>query len=373
MLEEQIIYYGLLAIVFFALIFNSYLYAPFWFTKTKLETPEAPELPVSVIVACRNEQENIIDLVTLLKSQNHKDFEVLLLNDNSYDATWELLQEIEQSDTRFRAINVPEPSHFDSSKKYALSLGIRAASNELILLTDADCRPKSNKWISKMVYNFYNPNTDIVIGNAPYNKTKVNWFLQQIIQLETLKTAVNYFSFSIAKQTYMGVGRNLAYRKSIWMENKGFSSHFNLRSGDDDLFIQEVATQSNTAQVMDPETFCFSEPKLTWESWMLQKRRHISSSKLYKNKFKFLLGLQYLLELGAYTSLLVLAWTSPFNLEFGVLGGMFIFLSLVTTFKTQRIFGSTLCLLLYPLSKLSLFLLQFSIFIKNKLDPSKHW
>ena len=158
----------------------------------------------------------------------------------------------------------------------------------MLLLTDADCVPATEHWLYKMQDAFSN-GVEVVLGYGAYKKTK--GFLNKVIRFETFHTALQYFGYALAGKPYMGVGRNLAYRRDVFLRNKGFSSINHIPSGDDDLFINQVANKKNTTVVLDPDAFTLSLPKETWKEWMQQKRRHYSTGKFYKASHKFLLGL----------------------------------------------------------------------------------
>jgi hypothetical protein len=130
---------------------------------------------------------------------------------------------------------------------------------------------------------------EVALGYGAYEKAP--GFLNKVIRFETFHTALQYFSYALAGVPYMGVGRNLAYRKALFFRNKGFSSINHIPSGDDDLFINKVANKRNTTVVLDPESFTFSQPKRTWKEWKRQKNRHYSTGKYYKASHKALLGL----------------------------------------------------------------------------------
>ena len=167
-------------------------------------------------------------------------------------------------------------------------MGIRSAKYEIVLLTDADCTPASEFWMQKM-QDAYTDNTEIVLGYGAYHKRP--GILNKLIRFETFHTAIQYLSYALAGSPYMGVGRNLSYKKEVFLRNKGFSSINQIPSGDDDLFINQVATAENTAIVIDPEAHTVSEPKRRWSDWMTQKYRHYTTGRYYKPKHKFLLGL----------------------------------------------------------------------------------
>jgi len=131
--------------------------------------------------------------------------------------------------------------------------------------------------------------TQVMLGYGPYEKKK--GLLNFIIRYDTFMVAMQYLSFALARKPYMGVGRNLSYRKSLFLQHKGFVSHYGISSGDDDLFIREVATKRNTEIELNPESFVYSKPKTSFSEWWKQKQRHLSTSKAYKPGIKFLLGL----------------------------------------------------------------------------------
>ena len=244
--------------------------------------------PVSIIVCAKNEAENIAVFLPKILEQNYTDFQVVLVDDQSKDNTEYVLKELVQKYSNLKIVKIEKHIKHRVGKKFALTLGIKAAKHEYLLLTDADCIPNSKNWLRKMVANFSNKK-QIVLGYGAYKKEK--GFLNTMIRFDAFHTALQYFSFALAGETYMGVGRNLAYKKSVFFDNKGFASHILLPSGDDDLFIQEVATKDNIAIEITEESHTVSETKQRWKEWIFQRRRHITTSEKYAFKFKILLGL----------------------------------------------------------------------------------
>jgi glycosyltransferase involved in cell wall biosynthesis len=243
---------------------------------------------VSVIVCAHDEEENLKELIPLLLSQNHPSFEVIIVNDRSNDSTFDFLREETKKDSRLRSVYIEHlPEHVDG-KKYAITLGIKAAKNEWILLTDADCRPENNEWINAMAAQC-SDKTTFVLSYSPY-QTKPG-FLNKFVRFESLITAMQYIGFALMRNPYMGVGRNLAYRKSFFLEKKGFNNLMSITGGDDDLFVNQYATGSNTAISLGVDSLVYSVPKKTWKSFFHQKVRHLSVGKKYKFKHRFLLGL----------------------------------------------------------------------------------
>jgi glycosyltransferase involved in cell wall biosynthesis len=241
------------------------------------------------VVCARNELANLTELLPLLNDQQYPLFEVLVMDDRSTDGTKPFLENEIADLSRVRFIRIDREHEHVTPKKYALTIALKKAIYSTVLLTDADCRPASTDWLAGMVAPLQTDAKEISLGFSPYDYQP--GFLNLLIRSETLLTAVHYFSLALAGKPYMGVGRNLAYRTSVFFDNKGFYTHKNVVGGDDDLFINEVATRSNTTVCLDPDTFMWSKPKETWADWRLQKRRHLNVGKYYKPGHKFRLGL----------------------------------------------------------------------------------
>ena len=237
-------------------------------------------ISISVIVCAKNEAENAVRFIPLLAEQDYPDYEIILIDDASSDTTLEIFEEFEKKYPNIRLVKVENNEAFWGNKKYALTLGIKSSKKDYLIFTDADCYPVSKNWITTMSSQFTMQKT-IVLGYGGYEKV-ANSFLNKIIRFETLLTAVQYFSWAKTGKPYMGIGRNLAYKKEEFFNVNGFISHIQVRSGDDDLFINQVATNKNTAICYSPESFTFSEPKKTFKGWFTQKRRHVSTAKFYK-------------------------------------------------------------------------------------------
>jgi glycosyltransferase involved in cell wall biosynthesis len=279
--------------LFCLIIFIQLSYYLFFFRKLAVYQPEEKDTmvqhPVSVIVCARDEAHNIVKNLPGILVQDYKTtHEIVLVNDNSTDETKYVIDEFKRSFKNLNLIELTQEAKMISGKKFPLSMGIKSAKYEIVLLTDADCVPASEHWIQKMQAT-YNETTEIVLGYGAYHKK--SGILNKLIRFETFHTALQYLSYALAGTPYMGVGRNLSYKKNIFFKNKGFSSINQIPSGDDDLFINQVATPTNTKINIDPDTHTLSEPSSTWNEWMTQKYRHYTTSKFYKSKHKMLLGL----------------------------------------------------------------------------------
>lgn len=271
--------------------------------------------PVSVIVCARDAYEYLLDLIPVLLKQDYPDYEVVIVNDCSQDQTEEYLKDLARNNPKINLVNLTQNLNFFHGKKFPLSMGIKSARHGLLLLTDADCVPTTDQWIKEMV-KAYDRDTEIVVAYGPYFERK--GLLNKLIRFDTLYIAMQYLSLALAKKPYMGVGRNLSYRKSTFMKNKGFTSHYNIPSGDDDLFISQVANKRNTNVYIDSINRVESEPKRTWGTWIRQKKRHYSTGIKYKPQTNRALGLLLGSRLAYYPSLIALFFLpKAFNISFG--------------------------------------------------------
>ena len=270
--------------------------------------------PVSVIICARDEAANLgKNLMGSLVQQYPTTHEIIVVDDNSFDDSKYFLEALQKEFKQLNVIELKQEAKLITGKKYPLSIGIRSARHEIVLLTDADCVPASEHWINNM-QAMYNDTTEIVLGYGAHHKKK--GLLNKLIRWETFHTALQYFSYALAGIPYMGVGRNLSYKKTIFYRHNGFSAHNNIPSGDDDLFINMAATKTNTKINIDGASFTLSEPATTWARWMKQKSRHYSTSKYYKPLHKFLLG-AYSFSHFVFYPLLIICLCF-FNWQFGL-------------------------------------------------------
>ncbi len=270
------------------LYFYLFYYSRIIFYRKKQDSKSTQE-PVSVIICARNEEENLEKNLPSILTQDYSKYEVIVVNDCSEDETEFVLERFQKKYKHLRTTTIKQDEKFFHNKKLALTIGIKAAKNELLLLTDADCVAESNKWIEKMQENFISEK-ELVIGYSGYKKEKK--LINNLIRFDTLFIAIQYLTFAIARKPYMGVGRNLAYKKSLFFKHKGFASHNHIESGDDDLFVNEVATRKNTIIEISKESFTRSEAEKTFSNWFKQKKRHTSTGKLYKFGTKWRLFLE---------------------------------------------------------------------------------
>ncbi len=255
--------------------------------KKNIKETASPNVPLSVIICARDEEENLETFLPTVLEQEYPNFEVIVVNDCSSDNSELALERIQKKYPNLRVTTIKPDEKFTHNKKLALTIGIKAAKNDWLVLTDADCRPVSKKWLSTIASQF-SEKTEIVLGYGGFFEAK--GFLNKIIRFDGLFIAMQYFGFALKGKPYMGVGRNLAYKKDLFFKNKGFASHAQLTSGDDDLFINEVAKGSNTKVEFHYDAHTRTIPRDSYNRWVIQKRRHITTYKKYSLPTKFMLG-----------------------------------------------------------------------------------
>jgi glycosyltransferase involved in cell wall biosynthesis len=314
---EEILFYILIAVTAVQLFYYSWFFSRIAFFNKKPKT-QSLQHPVSVIICSRDEDENLArNLPGVLVQSYPSTNEVVVVNDNSLDDTKYILQELKKTFKSLNVVELTQEAKLISGKKYPLSIGIREAKHEVLLLTDADCVPASEYWIEKM-QDGYDEHIEVVLGYGAYHKKP--GLLNKLIRFETFHTALQYLSYALAGIPYMGVGRNLSYKKSVFIRNKGFSSINHIPSGDDDLFVNKVATGKNTAVVIDPDAVTRSIPKTTWSGWLKQKSRHYTTAKFYKPEHKFLLGLYFATQFIFYPLVAVTAVFYDWRFALGLFG-----------------------------------------------------
>ena len=298
---------SLLAVVLVAMVYQVYFYFRYIKKGGAISTPQPKtnheELPpVSVIVCARNEYNNLQEYLPILLSQDYPTYEVIIVDDSSEDDTEFLLERLKHQYVHLYHTFVPRGARVLSSKKLALTIGLKAAHHEHILLTDADCRPESKNWIREMMQGFANADTEMVLGFSPYFEKK--GLLNHLISYDTLFTGLQYIGMARAGFPYMGVGRNLAYKRSTFFDMGGFKGLLNNQAGDDDLFVNRVATKKNTSVVCTRDSLIWSAPKTTWHEWLHQKRRHLSVSPQYNLKSKCRLTIEPISRALFYASII---------------------------------------------------------------------
>ncbi|MCX6243607.1 MAG: glycosyltransferase [Bacteroidetes bacterium] len=362
-----------LLLIFIAFFILQIFYYGFFFLRfVRYRVPEEKVTPegVSVVICARNEYMQLKENLPLILGQDYPVYEVVVVNHASDDDSAHLLSQMADEYPKLKIVEIRENLNFFEGKKFPLSIGIKSASYDLVLLTDADCRPAGSGWIAHMAKGF-TKEKEIVLGYGAYNDTGT--FLNRLIRFDTVHIALQYLSYALAGIPYMGVGRNMAYRKSLFYEKKGFTSHYMIRSGDDDLFINRAANRKNSNVVIDPESFTFSKAKKSFREWWIQKKRHLSTGRYYRPAHKFLLGLYSLsmvLWYATFAALLALDYTILFVLALFILR---LAVQLVIFRKTLTRLNEKGIWLLVPFFEIILILLNIVLSVSRSMSKEATW
>lgn len=364
-----IIFCLFIAVIVVQFLYYIVFFGKFSFAKPKVSTPK--RVPISVIVCAKNEEENVKNFVPLLAEQNYPDYEIVLIDDASSDETLEVFETFEKQYSNIKLVKVENNEAFWGNKKFALTLGIKAAKNEYLLFTDADCYPKTTEWIKEMSAQFTREKT-IVLGYGAYERIKGS-FLNKIIRFETLLTATQYFSWTKLGKPYMGVGRNMAYKREEFFKVRGFMDHMKIRSGDDDLFINQAANAKNTTICYTPESFTFSKPKTSFKEWFKQKRRHVATAQHYKSFDRAQLALFYSTQLlFIILPVILLAFQFQWIAVTSLIGFRYLCAWLSMGFAAGKLKEKDV-MYWFPLIEIILIFTQLNVFITNTFSKPVHW
>ncbi len=368
---SEYLFITFIVIIGIQLIYYLFIFGNFAFSKNrKFKSNFNP--PISVLICAKNETQNLIENIPSILKQNYPNFEIVLINDASTDTTLEVMEKFKKEyPNKINLVNVLPNNQFLGSKKYALTLGIKAAKHNHLLFTDADCKPISNHWISEIA-NSFSTNKQLVLSYGAYKKIKGS-ILNKLIRFETLLTAIQYFSYQKIGLPYMGVGRNLAYTKELFFKADEFSNHLNIKSGDDDLFVNQVATKQNSTFCISNKSFTESIPKINFKDWIHQKSRHISTANFYKPIHKFLLGLFYSSQI-LFWILAITLIILNFNWYLVLSLVMFrLFIQYIIIGLSAKKLNETDLILIFPFIEIFLIFTQLFIFIKNLIAKPTHW
>jgi cellulose synthase/poly-beta-1,6-N-acetylglucosamine synthase-like glycosyltransferase len=353
--------------LFVLLVYHLAMFARLAFRKPQVEPDR--ERPISVVICARNEARTLEELLPVLMRQDHKEYEVVVVNDRSDDDTWEILQWMKPQYPRLRPVNIQADEKFNYGKKIALGVGLRAAKYPDVLLTDADCVPPGPDWISTMASGFRN-GRQIVIGHSPYAYQPG---LGNILErYDGVSKAMQYMGFAMAGMPYMGVGRNLGYTSELFFNLKGPRRHSNLMSGDDDLFINEVARGRNTAVVADPRSFMATRPSPDLLAWVRRKRRHYTTAVHYRFGHQVLLMLLPLARMVFWAALVYLLVRAHWREAAIGLAVELAVLLPITTMAMRKLHAGALAWFALPLEWLFL-LLDPLLYTSTILVKPKRW
>jgi cellulose synthase/poly-beta-1,6-N-acetylglucosamine synthase-like glycosyltransferase len=254
--------------------------------KSKIQYPEEG---VTVLVTARNKFQHLKVLIPKLFEQDYPKFDVMIVNDQSSDRTKRLLEDLMIQYPKLRSVTIKYTPKHVTAKKFAITLGIKVAKNDVILLTDADSLPNSDQWIRKMTAPVREEGKTFAIGFSSY--LEKSGALNQWIQFDTILKALFYFSFGLWKAPFMGTGKNLCYRKSFFMEVKGFKGFWGIEGGDDSIFVNTYATGANSKVVIDSKAITLSSPKENWKEYIQHEKHQLHAERFFHVEDKRKMGL----------------------------------------------------------------------------------
>lgn len=366
--------FGLVAfsVFFVALMVQLWYYFAYFsrlaFYKKKEVQENTP--PASIIICARNEDDNLVEFLPRIFEQEYPEFEVVVVNDCSYDNTADFLKEFAKKHDNLKIVTIKEDEYYSHGKKVALMMGIKGATHEHLLLTDADCKPNSKDWLRSMMQHF-STETEIVLGYGAYEKKA--GFLNKLIRFDTFMIALQFLSFSLARKTYMGTGRNLAYKKSLFFKMKGFASHYYIESGDDDLFVNEAATKQNSKIEVSVDTHTISKVKKTFKGWFRQKRRHITTFKHYNAGSKFRLMAMSMSQYFFFISFIIALILQFQPLVVLSLFAFRLLIQIIIFNKSMKLLAEKDLLFLTPIIEFTLLIVYPMISISNMFMKKNKW
>ena len=255
---------------------------------SRKESEDTGTPPLSVILVAKDSASDLQKNLPAILEQDYPEFEVIVIYDQSSDDGCEdVLKLLKEKYPHLHHSFIPDSARYISHKKLGITMGIKASHHEWLVFTEPNCRPQSNRWLRQMARNF-TPKTDIVLGYSNYERTK-GWFNRKMT-FDTLLNAMRQLGSAIDGNPYTGNGRNLAYRKSLYYQQKGFATHLNLQRGEDDLFVNQCATGRNTRVEASPESIVRITAPHYKKDWLEEKLSYHLTSRLYKGSSRYLMG-----------------------------------------------------------------------------------
>lgn len=315
---------------------------------------------VTLIIAAKNEIANLKKNINHWLDQDYQALDIIIVNDHSSDDTIAFLHEL--SDDRFQIIDLPKGK---TSKKWALTEAIARSQSEWIITTDADCQPEGQGWISSMMAQA--AALDVILGYSPHRYQ--NTLLGRWIDYETWYIAIQYLSASLMGRPYMSVGRNVAFRKEQFDRIGGFDSHMHVRSGDDDLLINEMGREARYGISMDKSSWVWTDAKSNWRAYLLQKRRHLSTAPHYNFWNQVWLMTVYMSQLIWYATVFYLILISPL---YSVLLLLRWLILMIVAYRSKEVLELNVSVLFVPIFDLA-FCIFYGVISVTMSQKNKNW
>lgn len=335
----------------------------------KTTTNSTEEVPVSVIICVKNEAKNLMLSLPSIIAQTHKNFEIVLINYASSDNTLDIMETFKINHPNIKIVNVENNESFWGNKKYALSLGIKAATNNNLLFTTPSCRALSKNWVTTMSSHFSEEKT-IILGYSKYKKEKT--VLNLLVRFDNFITALQYFSWAQLGSPIMATGKNLAYNRAEFFNVKGFIKHIHIKEGEDDLFIQDAANQENTTNCILEDSFTESIAPSTFKDWFTEKTLRFSTRKHYKLKDRLLINFFSISKAVFYILAIALLFIYSYKIILAILAFYYLLQYIIIGFSANKL-KETQVIYFLPFLEIGVLLFQFSIFINNLWLKTNSW
>lgn len=267
--------------------------------------------PVSVVLTARNDASWLKENLVYLLEQDYPNFEVVVVDYLSHDDTQFVLKLLQDYYPHLKVVPFKEDVNLFQGKKYPLSIGIKSAKNDILMLADPDCIPKNMQWLRGMVEGYSNKNTQIVLGFCGLKRTKTLLGLMQ--QYDNLAYSAHYLGNALLGHPYTGSGRNLSYRRKFFFKQGAFIRHYSVAGGSDDLFVYQNANRKNTSVCIDSDACLSTEPRKTFAQWHRLRLERVSTRNWHSLGSRLVEDLMPLANVAFYAlaALLVLRGTLP--------------------------------------------------------------
>jgi len=364
----------ILTVVFYIFVFFTAIQISYYLLFSNILFPnkrtfKLPEFPISVIIFVKNSAENLRNFLPSILTQNYPIFEIVLIDNNSTDKTHKVINSFAKKHPNIHIVSVENNEAFWGSKKYAMTLGIKAAKFEHLLFTEANCKPISEHWISEMSRQFSKEKT-IVLGYSRYKKEKT--IANFLIRFYHFLTAIQLLNFSKIGMPFMADGKNFAYKKEDFYRAKGFINHMKQELGEDDLFIQDAANKINTTYCISKNSFVETTNCDLFTDWFFLQRKKVFLRKKYQPKHRFVLNLFTISKLFFYVFGTVLLFFFPFEIILSIMFVYFLTQYIIVGISAKRLDEKNLIYFL-PLLDIVFLLIQMSIFMANLTSKPSHW
>lgn len=249
----------LLIMLFIQIYFYlAYYKKPLSYLKQIADTHEeiTPLPSVSVIIVAKDESENLAKCLPSILNQDYPDYEVIVVNDGSTDESEFLLKNLKREYPFLYSTFSPysDANETIQNKVLPLTIGIKAARKDILLFTEADSLPMTNQWVKSMVNSL--ANKDIVVGYSRFTESED--FSNKTALFDNLIFTLQYMSMAIKNKPFAGLYKNLAYRKHLFFDNKGFSATLNYDNAEE-VFVNYIMTENNTAIALSQDSYVSTE------------------------------------------------------------------------------------------------------------------